>query len=336
MKDLPPLVPGPRKAPVPVGPLTGRRTVVRRLVAHATATVNRVFDLLPIGRWLHRRIQRALQFPTLELPLERGSAALDGLRIAFLSDLHAGSFMSGDDLLRICERVARLEPDLVLFGGDLINTRERELLLLRDGLRVLKPRLGMFAVPGNHDHFWGADLGLWKGFLRDHRVEVLINRGVRVPVGDGSLWICGVDDLTEGRPDLRRALDGRHDDEPTILLSHHPDFFFEAAAAGVDLTLSGHTHGGQIRVRGKAPIHHSKFGYEQGWFREGNARLYVGRGVGVTVLPIRIDAPPEIPIVTLVRSATPRATDGANASANTAAAAAPAASAATGNDEGRR
>ena len=76
----------------------------------------------------------------------------------------------------------------------------------------------------------------------------------------------------------------------------------------MDLTLSGHTHGGQIRVGGRAPIHHSRFGYEQGWFSEGACRLYVGRGIGVTVLPIRIDAPPEIPVVRFCKSAVTQAT----------------------------
>ena len=189
---------------------------------------------------------------------------------------------------------------LVLFGGDLINTRERELLLFETALPLLKPPLGMYAVPGNHDLFWGKGLGLWSAFLRDHGVEVLENRGVRLSFQGTPFWLCGVDDLTEGEPDLRLALDGRRPDEPAILLSHHPDYFFEAAASDVDLTLAGHTHGGQIRIRGKAPLHHSKFGFEQGWFREGDARLYVSRGVGVTFLPIRIDAPPEIPIVTMV------------------------------------
>jgi len=164
----------------------------------------------------------------------------------------------------------------------------------------------MFAVPGNHDHFWGADLGLWVAILQDHGVEVLLNRGVRLAHGGDSLWLCGVDDLTEGTPDIRGALAGRRDCETTILVSHHPDFFFEAAAADVTLTLSGHTHGGQIRWRGRAPLHHSRFGYEQGWFEENDCRLYGGRGVGVTVLPIRSDAPPEIPIVTL-RGAPPPA-----------------------------
>jgi predicted MPP superfamily phosphohydrolase len=134
---------------------------------------------------------------------------------------------------------------------------------------------------------------------QQHGVQVLLNRGCRVQHGDGSLWLCGVDDLTEGAPDLAAALHGRRCGEPAVLLSHHPDFFFEAAAVDVDLQLSGHTHGGQIRIGGWAPIHHSRFGYERGWFSENGCRLYVGRGVGATFLPLRIDAPPEIPLVTL-------------------------------------
>ena len=288
-----------RQVPIPTGLLTGRRTPLRRAFAETLANINRVLDWLPIGHWLHRRIRRALQVPELTATLAHGGRGLDGLRIAFVSDVHAGSFLDEDDLLRIFERIAGLQPDLVLFGGDLINTRERELLLFRRPLELLRPRLGMFAVPGNHDHFWGPDIGLWTSFLQDCGVTVLLNRGHRIEHGGASLWLCGVDDLTEGQPDLARALAGRRHGEPAILLSHHPDFFFEAAAVDVDLTLAGHTHGGQIRIAGRAPLHHSKFGYEQGWFRENDCQLYVGRGVGVTVLPIRIDAPPEIPVFTL-------------------------------------
>ena len=301
MKDaIPEMLTQSRRVPMPVGLFTGRRTWLRRLVSWGTAAVNRSIDLLPIGRWLHMRIQRALVLTQVEMPLAPRSRGLDGLRVAFLTDLHAGSFMNERDLRRVFARVAAERPHLVLFGGDLINTRERELLLLREGLRRLSPPLGMFAVPGNHDLFWGKDLGLWRAFLEEHGVKVLCNRGVRLTWNGTPFWLCGVDDLTEGEPDLRLALAGRGHDEPTILLSHHPDYFFEAAASGVDLTLSGHTHGGQIRVRGKAPLHHSKFGYEQGWFVEGDSRLYVSRGVGVTFLPIRIDAPPEAPIFTMV------------------------------------
>lgn len=289
----------PRRAPRPCGPLSGRRTPLRRAVAMATATVNRLLDCVPPLHWLARRGRAATDFTALELPLRKGCEALDGLRIAFLSDVHAGSFCDERDLDELFARVQALAPDLVLFGGDLINSREREILLFKRPLQRLRPRYGVFAVPGNHDHFFGPDIDLWRAFLQDHGVEVLMNRGCRIGHGTGSLWLCGVDDLTEGEPDLAAALAGRRDGEATVLLAHHPDFFFEAAAVDVDLTLSGHTHGGQIRIAGKAPIHHSRFGYERGWFTENDCRLYVGRGVGVTVLPLRIDAAPEVPIVTL-------------------------------------
>jgi predicted MPP superfamily phosphohydrolase len=312
-EPIPSIVRGARCAPVPVGPLTGRRTALRRAGSHALAALNRLLDRLPVGRTLHRRIQHALAVSELPFACARGGAGLDGLRIAFLTDLHAGSFMDASDLCRVMERVAAAEPHLVLFGGDLINTREREILLYRDALRLLRPELGVFAVPGNHDHFWGSDIGLWTAFLREHGVQVLLNRGVRIERNGASLWLCGVDDLTEGAPDLRAALDGRRPDEPALLLSHHPDFFFEAAAAGVDLTLSGHTHGGQIRIGSWAPIHHSRFGYERGWFAEGDSRLYVSRGIGVTVLPLRIGAPPEIPVFAFASARPAGAVDGQEA-----------------------
>ncbi|MBL8747890.1 MAG: metallophosphoesterase [Planctomycetes bacterium] len=290
---------GDRRAPRPQGPLSGRRTPLRRVAAECMAWMNRGLDRLPIGHWLHRRVRRSLELPELELRVRALGRELDGLRLAFVSDVHAGSFLDEADLCALFGRIQAARPDVVLFGGDLINTRERELLLFRRPLERLRPRFGMFAVPGNHDHFWGPDIGLWSAFLQENGVQVLTNRGVRVGIGDSSLWVCGVDDLTEGEPDLARALSGRRDGEPVVLLSHHPDFFFEAAAVGVDLVLSGHTHGGQIRIAGWAPIHHSRFGYERGWFTENDCSLYVGRGVGVTLLPIRIDAPPEVPIVTL-------------------------------------
>ncbi|MBX3464810.1 MAG: metallophosphoesterase [Planctomycetes bacterium] len=291
--------PQPRRAPTPRGPLTGRRTGWRRLAAQAVAAVNRGLDRLPFGHWLHQRVRRRLEVPQLDLRLRQPAPGLDGLRLCFVSDVHAGSFLDEHDLVGLFDRIQAAAPDLVLFGGDLINTRERELLLFRRPLQRLRPPLGMFAVPGNHDHFWGSDIGLWTAFLQEQGVEVLTNRGRRVERSGSSLWLCGVDDLTEGTPDLRAALRGRRDGEPAVLLSHHPDFFFEAAAVDVDLVLSGHTHGGQIRLAGWAPIRHSRFGYESGWFRENGCSLYVGRGVGVTILPLRVDAPPEIPLFTL-------------------------------------
>ncbi|MCB9887958.1 MAG: metallophosphoesterase [Planctomycetes bacterium] len=279
--------------------LTGRRSRVRRWLSWSLSMFNRAFDRVPPSRWLHRWAQRGLGFPEIEIPLRRGAPGLDGLRIAFVSDIHAGSYMDERDLCRIFAKIAARKPDVVCLGGDLINTREREILLFRRALAEVAPPLGVFAVPGNHDHFWGKDLGLWSPFLREQGVEVLTNRGVRIERDGGALWLAGVDDLTEGEPDLDQALRGARHDEPVILLSHHPDFFFEAAAVGIDLTLSGHTHGGQICVLGKAAILHSAFGYQGGHYREADSTLFVSRGVGATVLPLRIGAPAEVPIFTV-------------------------------------
>jgi hypothetical protein len=188
---------------------------------------------------LHRWLLRGLEMPEIEMPLRRGAPGLEGLRIAFISDVHAGSCMGECDLMRLFAKVEAAEPDLVCLGGDLINTRERELLLFREPLRLLHPPLGIYAVPGNHDHFWGPDIGLWTAFLQECGVEVLSNEGRRIERDGASLWLAGVDDLTEGQPDLPLALQGMRADEPCVLLAHHPDFFFEAAAIGVDVQLSG-------------------------------------------------------------------------------------------------
>ena len=266
--------------------------------------VNRVLDALPPGRWLHRRVLRGIGLVPLELRVGAGHAGLDGLRIAFLSDIHAGSFLGEQDLQQVFDLVMASEPDAICLGGDLINTLERELDLFDAPLKTLRAPHGIHAVPGNHDHYFARDIGRWKSWLSARGVNVLDNRGQRVEQGGASLWLCGIDDLTEGQPDLPRALAGRRPGEPCLLLAHHPDSFVEAAGHGVDLVLSGHTHGGQVRIGGWAPVHHSRMGYEAGWFRIGSCSLYVSRGVGVTLLPVRIGAPPEVCVVT-VRAAAP-------------------------------
>ena len=287
-----------RRAPRPRGFLSGRRITFRRWLSISIAAATRLVDRLPPGRLIHRYVQR-LEFNEVQIRLRRGGAGLDGMRIVFLSDIHAGSYMSESDLCSIFARVAAIRPDLVLLGGDLINTREREILMFREAIPLLDPPLGIFAVPGNHDHFWGKDLGLWSPFLRELGVTILHNAGQRIERNGTTLWLAGVDDLTEGEPDLESALQGSRPDEPILLLSHHPDFFYESSPAGVDLTLSGHTHGGQVLIFGRALISHSRFGYLRGEFEENGAKLYVGRGVGVTLLPIRFGVRAEIPILTL-------------------------------------
>ncbi len=287
------------RAPLPEGPLTGRRKPWRRVLARTLAACNRSLSGLPPGRWWHRRVLAGLETPEIRLKLVPSRSALSGMRIAFLSDLHAGNFLDASDLRVLFERVAASDPDLVLFGGDLINTRTSELHLFHGPLSVFEAPLGVFAVPGNHDLFWGPEAHEWRAFLAELGVRPLVNQGIRLEFRGTPFWLAGVDDLTEGRPDLERALEGWREGETCICLSHHPDFFFEAAAVGVDLVLAGHTHGGQIRFGSWMPIRHSRFGWHEGLFEQEGSRLYVSRGVGTTILPVRFGAPPEIPFFVL-------------------------------------
>ena len=115
--------------PRPEGWISGRRRPPRRWLSKVFARLNRILDRLPPGRWLHRWAQRRLEFTDVRVTLQRGHADLAGLRIAFLSDIHAGSYMNEKDLCHLFRRVAELEPDIVCLGGDLINTRECEIMM---------------------------------------------------------------------------------------------------------------------------------------------------------------------------------------------------------------
>jgi predicted MPP superfamily phosphohydrolase len=271
------------------GPVSLTRRRVRRTFGHALAAVCNAFFPTPLGRALHARLLPRLELVELELELPGASAAVPWPSIAFLSDMHAGHYMTARDLEGLAERVMALNPELVCLGGDLINQHAHELELLWPALAKLRPApLGVFAVPGNHDYVVPGELGDWAARLQAHGVRVLRNQGTRLDFSGHSLWLCGVDDLTESEPRLGEALSGRRVGEPTLLLSHHPDLFREASARGVDLQLSGHTHGGQVRLFGHAPLHHSRFNWVQGLHGRGTSRLYVGRGAGVTALPLRI------------------------------------------------
>ncbi|HEX6885925.1 MAG TPA: metallophosphoesterase [Planctomycetota bacterium] len=285
-------------APVPLrGPVSLARRRLRRLLGGTLAGLCDAFFPTALGQSLHRRLLAQLDVEVVEPDLPRLSSGTRLPSIAFLSDLHLGHYLTAADLERMAERLGALAPDLVCLGGDLINHHAEELELLWPALRHLSAPLGVYAVPGNHDYVHPGELDGWSARLEAHGVRVLRNRGLRLEHGGGTLWLCGVDDLTEGTPDLAQALTGRRPGEPTLLLSHHPDLFHEASARGVDLQLSGHTHAGQIRFFGWAPLHHSRFGWVNGLYSAGAARLYVGRGGGVTALPIRIGTRSEVTLL---------------------------------------
>ncbi len=265
----------------------------------AEGAFNRRLSRSRLGGWLRARLESQLALEAVDLRVARGGPGLDGLRAVFLSDLHLGSFVREVDVVRLCERVARFEPDLVCLGGDLVNARAHEVELLGKALALLQPRLGSFAVPGNHDRYADPELLHWRPYLEAQGVTVLVNQGRRLEHRGEALWLAGVDDLARGRPDLPAALAGAREEEPVLLLSHHPDLFCEAAALGVDLTLSGHTHGGQVLLAGRALTRHTRLGLWGGRYERHGAQLYVGRGAGTSGLPVRVGAPAEVPLITL-------------------------------------
>ena len=284
------------RAPRPIGALSGPRRRWRFFVARVVHVVNAVLARTPLGAFLRRRLWRALEVRRTAIPLEgpRAGALGAGLDVAFLSDLHAGFYMTGPDLLELAERTRALQPDVICLGGDLVEQQPRDPAALEAFLRALRAPLGVFAVLGNHEYYPRGELESWSRLLERCGVRLLCNAGARVSTGSGSFWIAGVDDLTEGEPDLAAALSGRAPDEPALVLSHHPDLFVEAPAHDVDLQLSGHTHGGQVVLGDWEPLVHSHFGWTSGHAQSGTSHLYVGNGAGVTLAPIRIGAPPEI------------------------------------------
>jgi uncharacterized protein len=295
-----PLTRRPR-APRPPG--RSNEQPVGRLGRRLTRAVSLLTDT-PVGRWLRRRLRSSCLLRPVAIQLGRGGRELDGLRIAVLSDLHVGFFFDSDEFAALAAQVSMWEPDVICLVGDLIDHEPTQLDMLRAGLARLRAREAVVAVPGNHEYAAERDLKRFVETLESAGVSVLLNRSVRIRRGGASLVVAGVDDLTGGDPNLAAALHGAGPDEPVVLLAHHPDLFVESSYAGVDLTLSGHTHGGQITWFGKPiPVvhhrHHTQLGYWHGRHEREGAQLLVGRGAGVCLLPIRIGARAEVLLVEL-------------------------------------
>lgn len=271
----------------------------QRIVVTVALAVARAIRGTTVEDWLRRRIEQGVEFTRLDVTMGGAGKGLDGLRIAYLSDLHVGAIIGEAVLARLFERVAAEAPDLVVFGGDLIEHDPGDIHLYRRPLQLLRPPLGIFAVPGNHEYHCEERLAVWRAGLESAGVRPLVNEGVSLERRGARLWLAGVDDPGLGRADLTRALAGRAAGDPSILLVHRPDFWPAALAAGVDLTLAGHTHGGQVRLGRWTPFKHSRLGFWNGRYERDGSTLYVGRGAGVTTLPIRIGVRGEVPIIRL-------------------------------------
>lgn len=239
------------------------------------------------------RLERVtMRFP--DLP-----PALDGLRIGQISDLHLGMRYAAENGRWAVEQMAREQPDLLALTGDFVSFESAipELPALLAGLP--HPRLGAYAVPGNHDYWEGVPEIIQA--LAPLGVEFLLNTHRRIDVLGEALVVAGIEDMWDGVPDLVGALAGRPDGAFTLLLSHCPDIADEAAALGVRVQLSGHTHGGHICLPGLGSFCLPRYGwnYPVGHELVGVAQVYVSRGLGG--IPLRLGCPPEATVITLRR-----------------------------------
>ncbi|MGH9759318.1 MAG: metallophosphoesterase [Blastocatellia bacterium] len=242
----------------------------------------------------------------VEVPIRGLPDALDGVRIVQLSDIHAGLFMSANQIGEWARIANSLEADLIALTGDFVTTRTSEVSVFMKGVSGLRARYGVFGCLGNHDI--GLEEVIDREFTKAGFV-LLRNRNQYVDVRGAKLNLVGVDFIESHPPPGRRLFDLLQRiplEGPTVLLCHNPNNFHDAARAGINLMLSGHFHGGQIALKiGDVLIATARLAtmFVAGLFKIGDSHLYVNRGLGTTGPPIRINAPPEITVITL-RTAT--------------------------------
>jgi uncharacterized protein len=241
-----------------------------------------VLGLLHVARGpLVRRVRVRLQ----KLPVDRYT-------IVQLTDVHIGSIIGRDFAEQMVRRVNALKPDLIVITGDLVDGRLSELRPHIEPLRHLRARDGVYCVTGNHEYYWDAEA--WLVHIRSLGLHVLRNEQVTI---QNTIVLAGADDSSAAE-DVPRAVAGRDPKLPLVLLAHHPRTITRAIAAGVDLQLSGHTHGGQLLPWGYlARLFDPKI---SGLARFGSTWLYVSQGTGFWGPPLRVGTSCEISAITLV------------------------------------
>ncbi len=233
-----------------------------------------------------------------QIHLRRLPPAFDGFRIVQLSDIHHSPFTSRAQIERAVETANGLQPDIVALTGDYISKERRYAAPCAELLGRLRARHGVFAVLGNHDHW--TDAALITDLFRAEGMTVLVNQGMRFEMKGAALWLAGVDDTMVGLEDLSLALAGSRAGELKLLLAHNPIILRRAARAGVDLVLSGHTHGGQVSLRSeRSASGRPRRRLLRGLARQGETQIYVTRGLGTVVLPVRFGCPPEVSLLEL-------------------------------------
>ncbi|MDQ0413499.1 metallophosphoesterase [Mesobacillus stamsii] len=281
-----------------------RRQFIKKIIG----TLLTAGGLTTSGYFYAREIEpRMLDITSHTIESTMLPAGFDGVKIIQFSDTHLGFQYTVEQLGKLVAQINELNPDLIVFTGDLLDdprrlTEEKNKIITL--LSQLDGPLGKFAVYGNHDHGgYGSDL--YKQMMEQSGFTLLLNDSVAVKLLDGSsIWISGIDDAMLGKPNFAEAMTKIPEGSYTILLSHAPDKADEAAQYSIQLQLSGHSHGGQIQIPFYGPLITPPFAekYAEGFYGAAHNKefkLYVNRGLGTTRLPFRFLSQPELTLFTL-------------------------------------
>ena len=300
-RPVPAPEPPPAEAPVPTGssavPDPGRRLFLARTLAVGAGAV--AVGTAGTGAFFANSAPVVRRIP---IHVPRLDPALAGFRIVTFSDGHLSATYGGRRFERVVETVNAQRPDVVAIVGDLVDNSVEELREDVAPLADLVSEQGVFFVTGNHEYF--VDTRAWLRHLPTLGVDVLRNERVALRRGGATFDLAGIDDRTaaaSGVPghgaDLDAALDGRDDDAALVLMAHQPVQVEQARAAGVDLQLSGHTHGGQLWPFDYAVLLDQPA--TEGWSMQGDTQLYVTTGAGYWGPPMRVGARPEVTVIEL-------------------------------------
>ncbi len=269
--------------------LLSRRTAIKGLLATAVGALTGA-AAYGAAYERHRIGVTAVSLPVSGLP-----RALEGLRIGFLTDIHHSLTVSADDITHAVQLTLAERPDLIVLGGDYVTFGDRAYVgPVAELLAPLTAPHGVFAILGNHD-----DERDMPAALAARRIEVLKDARTRIEVRGEPLELAGVRFWTRRMDDLTRML--RNAKDTVILLAHDPRRLTEAAALNVPAVLSGHTHGGQVVLPGVGAVARRRFPVLAGLGSRENTSIFVSRGIGTVYVPVRINCPPEVAVVTLRR-----------------------------------
>jgi predicted MPP superfamily phosphohydrolase len=247
---------------------------------------------------------RAVAVKPLSITLSRLPKSMDGLRVVQITDLHIGPLIGEEWLRDVVDKVNALKPDLIAITGDLVDGSVEDLAPLVTPIADLKAPLGVFFITGNHEYY--SDVEPWCQHVKTLGIRVLRNERVTLTAGTAgeTFDLAGVDDwgarqFPGGGPDLPKALAGRDTSKPLLLLAHQPAAIEEAAEHGVDLQLSGHTHGGQIWPFNYLVYLQQPYVVGLHRHKDTNTQIYVSPGTGFWGPPMRFGTAAEITYITL-------------------------------------